>query len=263
MAHAYAELQTTSNFSFLRGASHAKELLPTAEGLGLTAVGVTDRNTLAGVVRAWTAAKDLKVRALTGCRLDFADGTPSLLCYPFDREAFARLTRLLTVGQRRAKKGECELHWEDFLAHADGQLALIVPPAKLDEAFTADLDRMASELRGRVWLTASRAYAARDQQRLARLEELAREAGAPMVATNDVLYHASERRPLQDVITCVREHCTIQEAGFRLEANAERHLKTPGEMARLFERWPRAVERTIEIVERIDFRFGHTEGGIP
>jgi error-prone DNA polymerase len=263
MAHAYAELQTTSNFSFLRGASHAKELMPTAEGLGLTAVGVTDRNTLAGVVRAWTAAKDLKVRALTGCRLDFADGTPSLLCYPSDREAFARLTRLLTVGQRRAKKGECELRWEDFLAHADGQLALIVPPAKLDEAFTVDLDRMAGELRGRVWLAASRAYAARDLQRLARLEELARQAGAPMVATNDVLYHAAERRPLQDVITCVREHCTIQEAGFRLEANAERHLKTPCEMARLFERWPRAVERTIEIVERIDFDLGKLKEEYP
>ncbi len=256
MTPAYAELQTTSNFSFLHGASHARELMPTAEGLGLTAVGIADRNTLAGVVRAWTAAKELKVRALTGCRLDFVDGTPSLLCYPSDREAFARLTRLLTVGQRRARKGECELHWEDFLAHADGQLALIVPPAKLDEAFTTDLTRMAGELRGRVWLAASRAYAARDLQRLARLDELAREAGAPMVATNDVLYHAPERRPLQDVMTCVREHCTIHEAGFRLEANAERHLKTPMEMARLFERWPRAVERTMEIVERIDFDLG-------
>jgi error-prone DNA polymerase len=260
---AYAELQTTSNFSFLRGASHARELMPTAQGLGLAAVGIADRNTLSGVVRAWTAAKDLKVRALTGCRLDFADGTPSLLCYPSDREAFARLTRLLTVGQRRAGKGECELHWEDFLQHADGQLALIVPPAKLDEAFTADLNRMAGELRGRVWLAASRAYAARDLQRLARLDELARAAGAPMVATNDVLYHAPERRPLQDVMTCVREHCTIHEAGFRLEANAERHLKTPQEMARLFERWPRAVERTMEIVERIGFDLGQLREEYP
>ena len=260
---AYAELQTTSNFSFLRGASHARELMPTAQGLGLAAVGITDRNTLSGVVRAWTAAKDLKVRALTGCRLDFADGTPSLLCYPSDREAFARLTRLLTVGQRRADKGGCELHWEDFLQHAEGQLALIVPPSKLDDVFTRDLDRMASDLRGRVWLTASRAYAARDLQRLARLDQLARAAGAPMVATNDVLYHAPERRPLQDVMTCVREHCTIQEAGFRLEANAERHLKTPQEMARLFERWPRAVEHTMEIVARIGFDLGQLKEEYP
>jgi len=263
MTPAYAELQTTSNFSFLRGASHARELMPTAQGLGLAAVGIADRNTLSGVVRAWTAAKGLKVRALTGCRLDFADGTPSLLCYPSDREAFARLTRLLTVGQRRAGKGECELHWEDFLQYADGQLALIVPPARLDEAFTTDLTRMAGDLRGRVWLAASRAYAARDLQRLARLDELAREAGAPMVATNDVLYHAPERRPLQDVMTCVREHCSIHEAGFRLQANAERHLKTPAEMARLFERWPRAVEHTMEIVARIGFDLGQLREEYP
>lgn len=259
----YAELQATTNFSFLRGASHADELMTTAEGLGLAAVGVADRNSLAGVVRAWTAAKDLKVRALTGCRLDFMDGTPSLLVYPSDREAFARLTRLLTVGQRRAEKGECHLTWKDFLEHADGQLALVVPPAKLDETFETDLTRMAGELRGRVWLAASRAYAAQDLKRLSRLSDLAREARAPMVATNDVLYHGPERRPLQDVMTCIREGCAITEAGFRLEANAERHIKTPAEMVRLFERWPGAVERTVEIVERIGFDLGDLKEQYP
>ncbi len=261
--HAYAELQATTNFSFLRGASHAQELMLTGQALGLSAVGVTDRNSLAGVVRAWTAAKDLQIRALTGCRLDFMDGTPSLLVYPSDREAFARLTRLLTVGQRRAEKGECHLFWKDFLDHADGQLALIVPPAKLDEAFETDLTRMAGALRGRVWLAASRAYAAQDLKRLSRLSDLARDAGAPMVATNDVLYHGPERRPLQDVLTCIREGCTITEAGFRLEANAERHIKTPAEMARLFERWPQAVERTMEIVERIGFDLGQLNEQYP
>ncbi len=266
--HAYAELQATTNFSFLRGASHAQELMLTGQALGLKAVGVTDRNSLAGVVRAWTATKELKakgfaIRALTGCRLDFMDGTPSLLCYPSDREAFARLTRLLTVGQRRAEKGECHLSWKDFLEHADGQLALIVPPAKLDETFETDLTRMAGELRGRVWLAASRAYAAQDLKRLSRLSDLARDARAPMVATNDVLYHGPERRPLQDVLTCIREGCTITEAGFRLEANAERHLKTPAEMARLFERWPQAVERTVEIVERIGFDLGQLNEQYP
>ncbi len=250
---AYAELQTTTNFSFLHGASRAEELMLTAEALGLSAVGVVDRNSLAGVVRAWTAAKKLKVRALAGCRLDFADGAPSLLCYPSDREAFARLTRLLTLGQRRAGKGECILSWADFAAHAEGQLVLVVPPEKLDAAFEADLQRIAAALKGRVWLAASRAYAAQDLKRLARLDALGEAAGAPMVATNDVLYHGPERRPLQDVITCVREHCTIQEAGFRLQANAERHIKTPAEMARLFERWPRAIARTVEIVARIGF----------
>jgi error-prone DNA polymerase len=250
---AYAELQATTNFSFLRGASRAEELMLTAEALGLRAVGVVDRNSLAGVVRAWTAAKTLKVRALAGCRLDFADGTPSLLCYPSDREAFARLTRLLTVGQRRAGKGECILSWADFVAHAEGQLVLVVPPETIDAGFEADLHRIAAALKGRVWLAASRAYAARDLLRLSRLDALGEASGAPMVATNDVLYHGPERRPLQDVITCVREHCTIQEAGFRLEANAERHIKAPAEMARLFERWPRAVARTVEIVGRIGF----------
>ena len=256
-APAYAELQAATNFSFLRGASHAEELALAADALGLAAIGVTDRNSLAGVVRAWTAAKTRNVRILTGCRLDFMDGTPSLLCYPTDREAFGRLTRLLTVGQRRASKGECHLSWTDFLEHADGQLGLIVAPKVLDETFARDLARMAGDLSGRVWLAASRGYAARDLQRIARLDALGAEAGAPMVATNDVLYHGPERRPLQDVMTCVREHCTIQEAGFRLEANAERHIKAPAEMARLFARWPRAVARTVEIVERIGFDLAH------
>ena len=134
-APAYAELQTTTNFSFLRGASHAEELAIAAEALGLTAVGITDRNSLAGIVRGWTAVKTRNIRVLSGCRLDFMDGTPSLLCYPTDREAFGRLTRLLTVGQRRAHKGECHLTWRDFLDHSDGQLGLIVPPKTLDEAF--------------------------------------------------------------------------------------------------------------------------------
>src|SRR3954469_18348071 len=152
----YAELQAASNFSFLRGASHPWELVAGADALGLEAVGICDRNSLAGVVRAWSQMQDLKeagstIRALTGCRLDFVDGTPSLLVYPSDREAYGRLTRLLTLGQRRAEKGECELHWADFLAHAEGQLTLVVPPDRLDERFEADLRRIAGEAPD-VWL---------------------------------------------------------------------------------------------------------------
>jgi error-prone DNA polymerase len=253
----YAELQATSNFSFLRGASHPHELLIGADALGLEALGVCDRNSLAGVVRAWRAKKDLpaasKIRDLTGCRLDFADETPSLLVYPSDREAYGRLTRLLTVGQRRAKKAGCELHWTDFLDHAEGQLVLVVPPDRLDERFEQDLKRIASALSGNVWLAAARRYGARDLQRLSRLAALARDSGAPMVATNDVLYHGPERRALQDVLTCIRETCTIAQAGLKLEANAERHLKSPEEMARLFAKFPGAVERSAEIAERIAF----------
>jgi error-prone DNA polymerase len=257
----YAELQATTNFSFLRGASHPWELVLGADALGMEAIGVCDRNSLAGVVRAWIARRDLpdaerKIRDLTGCRLDFADGTPSLLVYPSDREAYGRLTRLLTVGQRRAKKASCELHWADFLDHAEGQLALVVPPDRLDETFERDLRRIAGELSGQVWLASARRYGPRDLQRLSKLAALAQTAGAPMVATNDVLYHGPERRALQDVLTCIRETCTIAEAGLRLEANAERHLKSPEEMARLFSRFPEAVERSAEIAERIGFDLG-------
>ena len=252
----YVELQATSNYSFLRGASHPGELVVTAEALGLEAIGITDRNSLAGVVRAWAAARDIGARSLTGCRLDFIDGTPSLLCYPSNREAYARLTRLLSVGQSGADKGECDLLLEDFLEHAEGQLCLIVPPDRLDAAFETRAAALAGALRGRVWLAASRLYGAQDLKRLHRLAGLAERIGAPMVATGDVLYHAPERRPLQDVLTCIRETCTIQKAGFRLEANAERHVKSPAEMARLFARWPQAVERSVEIAERIAFDLG-------
>jgi error-prone DNA polymerase len=253
----YAELQATTNFSFLQGASHPWELVAGAEALGVEAVGICDRNSLAGVVRAWRQQQDMRkggatVRALTGCRLDFADGTPSLLVYPSDREAYGRLTRLLTAGQMRSLKGECELHWEDFQREAEGQLVLVVPPERLDEAFEGDLRRITGELPD-VWLAATRRYGARDLQRLSRLAALAERSGAPMVATNDVLYHGPERRALQDVLTCIRETCTIQEAGLRLAANAERHLKPPEEMARLFARFPGAVERSAEIAERIQF----------
>ena len=253
MTPRYAELQAASNFSFLRGASHPGELVVTAEGLGMEAIGVCDRNSLAGVVRAWSASQDRSIRVLTGCRLDFADATPSLICYPSDREAYGRLTRLLTLGQRRSKKGECQLFWSDFADHAQGQLVLVVPPPRLDGDFEERLARIAGDFRGNVWLAAARGYDARDLPRLGRLSDLAARARAPMVAVNDVLYHGPERRALQDVMTCIREKCTIQEAGLRLEANAERHLKSPGEMARLFARFPDAVERSVEIAGRIGF----------
>jgi error-prone DNA polymerase len=256
----YAELQAATNFSFLRGASHPHELVQGADALGLEAIGICDRNSMAGVVRAWSEMQErraagAKIRALTGCRLDFADGTPSLLVYPSDREAYGRLTRLLTLGQRRVEKGECELHWRDFLDHAEGQLALVVPPDRLDEAFAAALGRIAGALPD-VWLAAARRYGARDLKRLSQLAALAEAHGAPMVAVNDVLYHGPERRPLQDVLTCIRETCTLAEAGLRLEANAERHLKSPEEMARLFARFPGAVERSTEIAGRIGFDLG-------
>ncbi|KRB40657.1 error-prone DNA polymerase [Phenylobacterium sp. Root700] len=264
----YAELQTTTNFSFLRGASHPHELVTEAGVLGMAAIGITDRNSLAGVVRAWSQMRKLRgtplaVKTLTGCRLDFADGTPSLLCYPSDREAYGRLTRLLTVGQLRSEKGECDLRWADFTEHSEGQLILVVPPPRLDEDFERRLTQIAGDLRGDVWLAASRPYGARDLHRLSRLAALAQSAGAPMVATNDVLYHRPDRRNLQDVLTCIRETCTIHDAGLRLEANGERHLKSPAEMDRLFIRFPGAVERSAEIAQRVEFDLGQLKYEYP
>ncbi|HZZ89586.1 MAG TPA: error-prone DNA polymerase [Caulobacteraceae bacterium] len=259
----YAELQVATNFGFLRGASHPEQLVMMAKALGLAAIGVCDRNSLAGVVRAHAKAKELGLKFLPGCRLDFADGSPSVLCYPTDREAYGRLTRLLTVGQMRTKKGACELIWSDLIEHGEGQALIVVPPAELDETFAAALHRAACAFPGRVWLAAARAYAAQDLKRIARLDALGRAARAPIVATNDVLYHAPERRPVQDILTCIREKCSIQTAGLRLEANAERHLKSPEEMARLFVQWPQAVERSLEIAELCQFSLGQLKYEYP
>ena len=176
-----------------------------------------------------------------------------VLCYPTDRAAWGRLTRLLSLGQRRSKKGECHLILGDLYEHGEGQIILVLPPDHLDEAFAAALKAVAGAFKGRVWLAASRAYDARDLKRLAALDALGASAGAPMIAAGDVLYHGPERRPLQDVVTCIREKCAIGEAGLRLAANAERHLKSPAEMARLFSLWPAAVERTAEVADRIAF----------
>ena len=243
---AYAELQVTTNFSFLRGASHPDELVRRAAELGLAAVGIADRNTLAGVVRAHIAAKSAGLRLLVGTRLDLAGGC-SLLCYPRDRAAYGRLCRLLTLGQRRAEKGGCVLHADDVAGHAEGQILIALAPSRPDESFVADLAELRRRHAGSLYLAACMLYRGDDRARLNRLAEIARRHGAPLVATNDVHYHRSERRPLQDVLTAIREHVTVAQAGYRLTANAERHLKTTAEMLRLFHGHEDAVVRTLEV----------------
>ncbi len=246
----YVELQVTSNFSFLRGGSHPHELVAQAALLGHPAIAITDRNTLAGIVRAHShiRTEKLATRLIVGARLDLTDA-PGLLCLPRDRAAYGRLATLLTVGKRRAGKGQCHLALADVLAHGDGQTMIVVPPEKPDDAFARALDRLGVEFRRRCYLAASHLYRGDDAARIAHLAALARDARVPLVATNDVHFHAPERRPLQDVLTCIREKCTIREAGFHLFANAERHLKPPAEMARLFRRNPEAIARTVEIAE--------------
>ncbi|HWF01695.1 MAG TPA: error-prone DNA polymerase [Caulobacteraceae bacterium] len=249
----FCELVCASNFSFLRAASHPGELVIGAKALGLEALGIADRNTLAGVVRAWSRGREIGQRVLAGARLVFADGAPEVVCYPADRDAWARLTRLMTLGQRRAKKGACELFVEDLVAHGAGQLIIIVPPETLEADFEVRAAALASAFPGRCWLAGTRAFRAGEMKRLARLDALGERIGAPMIATADVLYHGAERRLLQDVVTCIREGVTIETAGLRLEANAERRLKGSAEMARLFSRWPDAVARTSQIAGLVTF----------
>src|SRR5207237_1161615 len=255
-APAYAELQVASTLSFRRGAAHPDELVVTAAALGHAAIAITDRNSFAGIVRAHHAAKTIGIRLVVGCRLDLRDGT-SLLAFPEDRAAYGRLTRLLTLGKRLAPKGECQLDYADLVAHGEGQILIVLPPAEGDVAeFAAHLSfarQVAADFRGRAYLAAHHLGRGDCANRLARLADIAAMTGLPLVATNDVHYHEPERRPLQDVLTCIREHCTIAEAGFRLAANAERHLKPPAEMARLFRGYEDALARSLEIVERCRF----------
>ena len=248
----YAELQLVTNFSFLRGGSHPAELVLRARELGLAALAVADHNSLAGMVRAHAAAKEVGIRLVVGARLNFTDAS-SVLVFPTDRAAYARLTQLLTDGKMRAKKAECRLTFGDLLTRGEGQRILALPPEQIDQAYAEQLAALARRFPGAVYLAACHLYRGDDAKRIFALGALAQRAHTPLVATNDVLYHLPERRPLQDVLTCIREGCSIAEAGFRLEANAERHLKSAAEMTRLFRDRPDAVARSLEIVKACHF----------
>ncbi len=242
----YAELAVTTNFSFLRGASRAQELVLCAKRLGLAGIGIADRNSVAGVVRAHMAAKEAGLRLAVGARLVFTDGTPDILAYPRDRAAWGRLTRLLSLGKLRAQKGDCILGLADLLDFIAGLNLIVMPPPRIE---AAALQKLLARLRQAaaencIWLAASMLYRGDDGRRNARLAEIAAQACVPLIAVNDVLYHAPKRRALQDIITCIRAHTTIDAAGRLLEANAERHFKPPAEMARLFRKLPDAVRQT-------------------
>ena len=247
----YVELGVASPFSFLRGASDAIELTLTALSQGYDAIGIADRNTLAGVVRMHSACKGAGLRPLIGCRLDLTDA-PSLLAYPQDREGYGRLSRLLSFGKMRAEKGECELSLGDVAAHADG-IAFIAWPTDNLDAFEGELERLRDALPSMHHVAASWLYRGDDAARIERLNRLAKKHGCTILATNDVHYHAPDRRPLQDVVTCIREKVTIETAGYLLNPNAERHLKSPQEMARLFARWPHTISATREFADALNF----------
>ncbi|HLO82991.1 MAG TPA: error-prone DNA polymerase [Chitinophagaceae bacterium] len=254
----YTELQVTTNFSFLRGASHPEELVEHAATLGYTAIALTDRNTLAGLVRAHIAAKSKGIRIITGCRLDLIDGT-SLLAYPTDLASYARLCSLLSTGNLRAEKGECHLYKKDIYDHKQGMKFVLIPPGELNAAFEfstsfyKDAEEYREMLGEEIWLAATRTYNGTDLKKLHRLAELSNQLKIPLVATNDVHYHESGRRELQDILTCIREKCTIQNAGYRLLPNAERYLKPIDEMQRLFRHYPDAILQTHEIATACQF----------
>jgi len=247
----FVELGVTSPFSFLRGASDAIELALTALRQGYDAIGIADRNTLAGVVRMHSAAKGAGLKPLIGCRLDLTDA-PSLLAYPVDRDGYGRLSRLLSLGKMRSEKGECALTLSDVAAHRQGIAFIAWPESDLD-AFEEELKRLRNVLPSLGHVAASWLYRSGDAARIEQLDRIAKRHGCTILATNDVHYHAPDRRPLQDVVTCIREKVTIETAGFQLNPNAERHLKSPEVMVQLFARWPHAITATREFADALHF----------
>ena len=257
----FAELVAATNYSFLRGASHPSDMVGRALELGMAGIGIADKNSVAGVVRAWVALneaceqaqmalEEIDFKLIVGARLVFADATPDIIAYPASRHGWGQLTRLLTIGNRRAEKGDCFLHFADLIAHAEDLLLIVMG----DEGQEFLLRRLAEARPGAVWLGVSMPRSGNDRRRLARLKRLTERTGVPLLATNDALYAYPSDRPLQDAVTCIREGVTISQAGRLLAANAERHLKSPQEMARLFNDCPESIEESLRFLDRIHFR---------
>lgn len=254
----YVELQVTSNFSFLRGASHPEELVEQAAAYGYKEIAITDRNSLAGIVRAHAAARKSGIRIIPGCRLDLMDG-PSLLAYPTTIKAYSLLCNLLSTGNLRAEKGECHLKKADVYEYAKGMLFVVTAPTALNEEFDFDksfgqhLQEYKERLGDQLYIATCRYYNGDDAKYLYRIAQLSTQFKIPIAATNDVHYHHLQRRELHDIVTCIREKCTIYNAGFRLHPNAERYLKPEEEMFRLFRHYPEAIRNAEEIAEACRF----------
>jgi error-prone DNA polymerase len=247
----YAELQATSHFSFLRGASSCDELFTQAAALGVEAVAICDHNTVAGIVRAHEAAKATGVRLIVGCRLDLTDGT-GILAYPLDRAGYGRLCRLLSLGKSRAGKGKCQIDWSDLPHYSQGLVAVLTADAA-DDACALSLKRLRQVFGEHAYLALSRRYQPGDALRIHRLSNLAAAADVATLVTNNVLFHAPARQPLQDVMACTRLKCTIDELGLRRESQDGNALKPPAEMARLFRTYPAALARTVALADRLRF----------
>jgi len=280
----FAELAASSHYSFLRGASSPADMVMQAMALGMTGIGIADRNSVAGVVRAHAALRRAREDAaeeglelpafklIVGSRLVFADDTPEVIVYPRNRRGWGRLTRLLSTGNLRAEKGDCFLYAADLLEWCDEDWALIILPeasasgrGTVSQSAAAadgppphasrgeDIFRALHALTPHIWLGAVMPRSGPDKRHLARLHNLSEATGIRLIATNNPLYATPEQRPLHDILTCIAEKTTIDKAGKTLAANAERFLKSPAEMARLFRDYPEAVAETQKLLERVDF----------
>ncbi|WP_400083071.1 error-prone DNA polymerase [Yoonia sp. R78084] len=253
----FVELGVTTCFSFLRGASDAVDLAATAWALGYDALGCADLNTMAGVVRLHTEATKANIRPVIGCRIQLVSGE-AFLAYPTDRAAYGRLCTLLSKGKMHGvdgawqDKGACDITLDDLAQQSAGVQLIALPGADLNH-FSAGLRRLTRALPTLKHIAASYLYRGDDRARINRLDALARANGLSILATNDVHYHAPDRRPLQDVMTCILHKTTIHKAGFLLDANAERHLKSPAQMAGLFAEWPHAIAATRKVADACNF----------
>jgi len=248
----YAELHCRTNFSFLEGASHPDELVAQAAALGYAALAITDRNSVAGVVRAHTAAKDLGLKLLIGAEVTPLD-TPPVVLLATDRAAYGRLCRLLTVGRRRAPKGECELTFADVAEHAEGLLACVPLAPLLARKRPQFLNRCKSAFGDRCYALAELHRGPDDRRMLERMQQTAAAAGVPLAAANDVHQHVAERSFLQEVLTAIRHGTTVAELGAQRFSNAQRYLQSPSEMAQWFAACSDAVGRTAQIADRCTF----------
>jgi error-prone DNA polymerase len=258
---AYAELQCASYFSFLQAVSSPDDLFARAKELGLEALAIADRNTLAGMVRAHVAAEEHSVRLIIGCRLDLRDGM-SLLVYPMQRDGYRNLCRLLSLGKSRGGKGKCDIDWADVEDFHEGLLSIFIPN-EADGLCAIRLRKFKALFAERAYMALSLRHRQNDHMRLHELSNLAAKHRVPTVVTNDVLYATQERAFLHDVITCIRHNSKVDDMGDLRTLYADRFLKSPDEMHRLFPDYREALRRTLEIADKCRFSLSELEYQYP
>jgi len=246
-APAYAELHCLSAFSFQRGASTAKELFERAKEQGYAALAITDECSLAGIVRAHEAAKETGVRLVVGAEMQVEDG-PKLVLLCQTLAGYQTLCQLITAARRRAKKGQYRCLREDFPDNAAGLCCLLCQTSPTNEA---DIRWLKQVFPGRLWLALELHRGPDDEQVLADLQQQSIDHGLPLVAAGDVHMHVRRRRALQDVLTAIRHHCTVAEAGWRLFPNGEHHLRTRQALAAIYP--PEALAESLRIAEGCRF----------